>query len=81
MSTVPVNMPKLGMAAVDATFLEWLVENGAHVELDQPLYMVATDKVDSEVTSPATGILRYGDAQAEVVYDVGAQLGVIEVSD
>jgi 2-oxoglutarate dehydrogenase E2 component (dihydrolipoamide succinyltransferase) len=66
------------MAATEATFLEWLVEDGARVEEEQPLYIVATDKVETEVTSPATGVLRYGSADAEVVYPVGHNLGTIE---
>lgn len=77
---VPLNMPKLSMAATEATFLEWLVEDGAAVTEGQPLYSVATDKVDTEVESPASGILRHGDAEAEVDYPVGTQVGSIEKS-
>ncbi len=81
MTTVPVQMPKLSMAAMDATFLEWLVGDGQSVAQQQPLYTVATDKVETEVPSPATGILRYGEAETDVVYPVGARLATIEVAD
>jgi 2-oxoglutarate dehydrogenase E2 component (dihydrolipoamide succinyltransferase) len=75
---VPVRMPKLGMAAVDAMFVEWLVADGAHVAAEQPLYLVATDKVETEVPSPAAGVLRHGTAESETVYPVGTQLATID---
>jgi pyruvate/2-oxoglutarate dehydrogenase complex dihydrolipoamide acyltransferase (E2) component len=75
---VPVNMPKLTMAATEATFIEWLVDDGTSVAEGEPIYSVATDKVENEVESPASGILRHGDAESEVDYPVGTQLGAIE---
>jgi pyruvate/2-oxoglutarate dehydrogenase complex dihydrolipoamide acyltransferase (E2) component len=71
-------MPKLTMAATEATFVEWLVDDGATVAEGDPIYAVATDKVENEVESPASGVLRHGDAEAEVDYEVGTQLGTIE---
>jgi biotin carboxyl carrier protein len=79
MSEVPVQMPKLSMAASDATFIEWLVSDGERVEEAQPLYTVATDKVETEVDAPASGILRHGDVTPEEVYEIGYQVGTIEV--
>jgi 2-oxoglutarate dehydrogenase E2 component (dihydrolipoamide succinyltransferase) len=76
---VPVRMPKLSMAAVDGMFVEWLVPDGAEVTAEQPIYIVATDKVENEVPSPAGGVLRHGTAESETVYPVGTQLAVIEV--
>lgn len=78
MSVVPVNMPKLTMAAIDGTFVEWLVPDGAQVEEEQPIYLVATDKVETEVMSPAAGVLRHGGAEPERVYPIGTQLATIE---
>ncbi len=78
--SVPVRMPKLTMAATDATFMEWLVEDGEIVEQDQPLYTVETDKVETEVPSPATGVLRYGAVREGKVYPVGTELALIEVT-
>ena len=75
---VPVNMPKLTMAAVEGTFMEWLVEDGERVEENQPLYMVETEKVETEVPSPATGVLRYGVAEDQKMYPVGTELAIIE---
>ena len=75
---VPVKMPKLSMAAIDGTFVSWLVDDGAPVTAEQPIYVVATDKVETEVPSPATGVLRHGAAQSETAYPVGAELATIE---
>jgi 2-oxoglutarate dehydrogenase E2 component (dihydrolipoamide succinyltransferase) len=72
-------MPKLTMAATEATFLEWLVGDGAAVIAEEPLYVVASDKVESEVPSPAAGVLRHGKAEPEIAYPVGTMLGAIEV--
>jgi 2-oxoglutarate dehydrogenase E2 component (dihydrolipoamide succinyltransferase) len=79
-NVVPIHMPKLTMAAIEATFVEWLVADGEHVTEDQPLYIVETDKVETEVMSPASGVLRHGHAEPEEVYPVGTQLAVIELS-
>jgi pyruvate/2-oxoglutarate dehydrogenase complex dihydrolipoamide acyltransferase (E2) component len=73
-------MPKLSMAATEATFIEWLVDDGATVAEGHPIYSVATDKVETEVESPAAGLLRHGEAEGEVDYEVGTQLGTIETT-
>ena len=67
------------MATTEVTFLEWLVEDGQPVEEEQPLYVVATDKVENEVAAPASGILRHGTAEPEEVYPVGTVIATIEV--
>ncbi|SHM64214.1 biotin/lipoyl-containing protein [Cryptosporangium aurantiacum] len=77
---VPVQVPKLTMATTEVTFLEWLVEDGQTVEEEQPLYVVATDKVENEVAAPASGILRHGTAEPEEVYPVGTEIATIEVA-
>jgi 2-oxoglutarate dehydrogenase E2 component (dihydrolipoamide succinyltransferase) len=79
--TVSVQVPKLTMATTEVTFLEWLVEDGQQVEEEQPLYVVATDKVENEVAAPASGILRHGTAVPEELYPVGAELAVIELHE
>ncbi len=81
MSTVPVQMPKLTMATFEGTFIGWLVDDGQPVAENQPLYTVETEKVETEVLSPATGVLRHGIAKPQEVYPVGTKLGVIEVAD
>jgi pyruvate/2-oxoglutarate dehydrogenase complex dihydrolipoamide acyltransferase (E2) component len=76
---VSVQVPKLTMATTEVTFLEWLVEDGQAVEEEQPIYVVATDKVENEVSAPASGILRHGTAEPEEVYPVGTELATIEL--
>lgn len=78
--TVSVQVPKLTMAATDAVFLGWLVDDGATVEAQQPIYTVATDKVEVEVEAPASGVLRHGEVEEDEDYAVGHELGVIEVA-
>ncbi len=57
MARTEVTMPKLGESVMEATITSWLVEEGDKIEMDQPLVEIATDKVDSEVPSPFSGIL------------------------
>jgi len=54
---VPVIMPKLEMAQETATVIEWLKQEGEHIEKGEPLLTVETDKVTLEIESPASGIL------------------------
>ncbi|MFG1924467.1 biotin/lipoyl-containing protein [Cryptosporangium sp. NPDC048952] len=77
---VPVNVPKLTMATTEVTFLEWLVPDGTAVTEEEPIYVVATDKVENEVNAPASGILRHGTAEPEEVYPVGTQIATIETA-
>jgi pyruvate dehydrogenase E2 component (dihydrolipoamide acetyltransferase) len=74
---VPILMPKLTMAATEATFIEWLVADGTEVAEDEPLYLIETEKVENEVASAAAGIVRHGSVESGEDYPVGTQLGVI----
>ncbi|MDQ1088950.1 dihydrolipoamide acetyltransferase family protein [Siphonobacter sp. SORGH_AS_1065] len=51
-------MPAMGESIHEATVLTWLKKPGDHVEIDEPLLEVATDKVDTEIPSTHTGILK-----------------------
>jgi hypothetical protein len=53
-----VVMPKMGESIAEGTLTKWLVEVGAWVEKDQGLFKISTDKVDAEIPSPASGVLR-----------------------
>lgn len=57
MSAFEVLLPAMGEGIVDATITRWLVSEGQSVEVDQSLVEVATDKVDSEIPSPVSGIV------------------------
>ena len=54
---IDVIMPKLGESIIEATILEWKKSIGDPVERDETILEISTDKVDSEVPSPASGIL------------------------
>ena len=50
-------MPKMGESVAEATIIKWLKNEGDAVDADEPVLEIATDKVDSEVPSPASGTL------------------------
>jgi 2-oxoglutarate dehydrogenase E2 component (dihydrolipoamide succinyltransferase) len=75
---VQVVMPQLGESIVEGTVAKWLVKEGDAVEMDQPLLEVSTDKVDTELPSPAAGVIgKILVAEGETV-DVGTPLATIE---
>jgi 2-oxoglutarate dehydrogenase E2 component (dihydrolipoamide succinyltransferase) len=50
-----IQMPQLGETIVEGTILKWLKNEGEHVDRDEPLFEISTDKVDTEVPSPVAG--------------------------
>jgi len=75
---VDVTMPQLGETVSEGTVLRWLHEIGASVAVDEPLLEVSTDKVDTEVVAPTSGILRrivIPEGETVPVGTVLAQLG------
>src|ERR1700691_2655808 len=78
--SVSVSMPQLGESVTEGTVTRWLKKEGEHVEADEPLLEVSTDKVDTEIPSPASGILRSIAVDEDETVAVGAQLAVIEES-
>jgi pyruvate dehydrogenase E2 component (dihydrolipoamide acetyltransferase) len=80
--SVSVSMPQLGESVTEGTVTRWLKKEGERVEADEPLLEVSTDKVDTEIPSPASGVLRDIAVGEDETVEVGAQLAVIEeVSD
>ncbi|MDQ1676997.1 MAG: hypothetical protein QOC93_2141 [Actinomycetota bacterium] len=78
---VSVTMPRLGESVTEGTVTRWLKQEGERVEADEPLLEVSTDKVDTEIPSPAAGVLtRIVVAEDETV-DVGTELAVIDGGD
>jgi pyruvate dehydrogenase E2 component (dihydrolipoyllysine-residue acetyltransferase) len=78
--SVSVSMPQLGESVTEGTVTRWLKKEGERVEVDEPLLEVSTDKVDTEIPSPASGILRGIAVDEDETVAVGAQLAVIEDS-
>ena len=72
-----VQMPALGESVTEGTVTRWLKQEGDTVEVDEPLLEVSTDKVDTEIPSPAAGTLTKITAQEDDVVEIGGELGVI----
>src|SRR6478672_1825872 len=72
-----VTMPQLGESVTEGTVTRWLKNVGDQVTMDEPLLEVSTDKVDTEIPAPASGILTSISAQEDDVVEVGAELAVI----
>jgi 2-oxoglutarate dehydrogenase E2 component (dihydrolipoamide succinyltransferase) len=73
-------MPQLGESVTEGTVTRWLKKEGERVEADEPLLEVSTDKVDTEIPSPASGVLRGIVVDEDETVEVGAQLAMIEDS-
>jgi pyruvate dehydrogenase E2 component (dihydrolipoamide acetyltransferase) len=65
-----VVMPQMGESIVEGTLTKWLKKAGDHVDRDEPLFEISTDKVDTEIPSPAAGTL------AEVLVEEGKTVGI-----
>ncbi len=74
---VSVQMPALGESVTEGTVTRWLKQEGDTVEVDEPLLEVSTDKVDTEIPSPAAGVLIKIVAQEDDTVDIGGELAVI----
>lgn len=67
---IDVVMPQMGESIVEGTLTRWLKKPGEKVERDEPLFEISTDKVDTEIPSPAAGVL------AEILVQEGATVGI-----
>src|ERR671939_1978982 len=76
-TAVDVVMPQMGVSVSEGTITRWLKQEGEHVEADEPLLEISTDKVDTEVPSPAAGVLTQILVQEGQTVDVGTKLGQI----
>ncbi len=72
-----VTMPALGESVTEGTVTRWLKQEGEEVAVDEPLLEVSTDKVDTEIPSPAAGVLQKILVGEDETVDVGAELAVI----
>jgi pyruvate dehydrogenase E2 component (dihydrolipoamide acetyltransferase) len=72
-----IQMPALGESVTEGTVTRWLKQEGDTVELDEPLVEVSTDKVDTEIPSPAAGVLTKIIAQEDDTVEVGGELALI----
>ncbi len=65
-----VVMPQMGESIVEGTLTKWLKKAGEHVERDEPLFEISTDKVDTEIPAPAAGTL------SELLVEEGKTVGI-----
>ncbi len=72
-----VQMPALGESVTEGTVTRWLKQVGDHVEVDEPLLEVSTDKVDTEIPSPVSGVLEQILVGEDETVEVGADLARI----
>src|SRR5438132_1129991 len=68
-----VVMPQMGESIVEGTLTKWLKNKGDRVERDEPLFEISTDKVDTEIPSPAAGVL------SEVLVEEGKTVAISTV--
>src|SRR5579875_3207100 len=67
---IDVVMPQMGESIVEGTLTKWLKRAGERVERDEPLFEISTDKVDTEIPSPAAGVL------SEILVEEGKTVGI-----
>jgi len=72
-----VTMPRLGESVTEGTVTRWLKAEGDHVDADEPLLEVSTDKVDTEVPSPVSGTLIAIKVQEDETVEIGVELAII----
>src|SRR5690242_9856155 len=77
---IKVLLPKLGESIVSATIVQWFKKVGDRVNLDEPLLEVSTDKINSEIPSPAAGVLKEIHANPDQELQVGELIAVIAVN-
>ena len=58
MAETKVIMPQMGESIFEGTLTKWLKKKGDNVERDEPLFEISTDKIDTEIPSPASGVLQ-----------------------
>ncbi|WP_042173458.1 2-oxoglutarate dehydrogenase, E2 component, dihydrolipoamide succinyltransferase [Streptomyces sp. NBRC 110035] len=75
---VSVTLPALGESVTEGTVTRWLKAEGERVEADEPLLEVSTDKVDTEIPSPAAGVLSSIKVAEDETVEVGAELALID---
>jgi pyruvate/2-oxoglutarate dehydrogenase complex dihydrolipoamide acyltransferase (E2) component len=78
---VDVTMPQMGVSVAEGTVVAWHVEVGDRIEADQTICEISTDKIDTEVPSPASGVVAEIVVAVETTVSVGEVLARIAPSD
>jgi pyruvate dehydrogenase E2 component (dihydrolipoamide acetyltransferase) len=78
--TTSVTLPKMGESVVEGTIIRWLKQEGEFVKVDEPLVEISTDKIDTELPSPASGVVSKILAAPDETVEVGAEIAQIDES-
>ncbi|MDT8402058.1 MAG: dihydrolipoamide acetyltransferase family protein [Bacteroidales bacterium] len=78
MGKIEIYLPAMGEGVIEATITKWLVQEGGEIEEDEPVVEIATDKVDTEIPAPASGILQNIAFKEGDIPKVGDVLAYIE---
>jgi pyruvate/2-oxoglutarate dehydrogenase complex dihydrolipoamide acyltransferase (E2) component len=76
MADTPIRVPRLSVAAAEATLTEFLVEEAGTVVEGDPLFVIETEKVETEIVAAATGMVRWSGTIG-TVYPIGSEIGMI----
>lgn len=81
MSKFELKLPRMGESVAEATLTSWLKEVGDTIEMDEAIFEIATDKVDSEVPSEVDGVLIEKCFNVDDVVEVGQTVAIIQIGD
>ena len=73
-----LKIPKTAVSSETCKLIEWYVEVGEQISLEQPLYLIETEKSAIEVQSPVKGTIK-SLAQIDKTYDVGTEIATVEI--
>src|SRR5919109_4909172 len=76
-TAVDVVMPQMGVSVSEGTITKWLKQEGEEIAADEPLLEISTDKVDTEVPSPGSGVVQQILVQEGETVEVGTKLALI----
>ncbi|MFC5747249.1 lipoyl domain-containing protein [Actinomadura rugatobispora] len=76
MADFTVRIPRVSVAISEAELVELLVPDGGEAREGELLFVIATDKVDSEIEAGASGTVHWSGAVG-TVYEIGAEIGTI----
>jgi 2-oxoglutarate dehydrogenase E2 component (dihydrolipoamide succinyltransferase) len=81
MARFEIKLPKMGESVAEATITSWLKNVGDHIDMDEAIVEIATDKVDSEVPSDVEGTLVELLYDVDAVVNVGETIAIIETQE